>query len=123
MAHTIMLKWIREHLKYSRHQAWLGEHFQGNYITARDGDSILTAIVEKLEGVDPNGREFSVLAQTAIDSFTKPSEMYGAEVVAHWEFRSPPKEFKVPARFITIEAVRIQALYIRDLRQGVNQTR
>ena len=77
-----MLKWIREYRKYSRHQDWLRTHFEGNYMTARDGDSILTAIADRLQGVDPDGSEFSALAQETIASFTQPSTVYGTVVVA-----------------------------------------
>src|SRR5690242_5433287 len=99
-----MLKWIREYVDYSRHEKWLQKHFEGNYITARDGSAVLTAIVDKLHGADPNGSEFEGLARAAIASFTRPSTVYGEEAVTYWEFLSPPRQFKVPARFITIEA-------------------
>ena len=109
-----MLKWIRSYRNYSRHQDWLNTHFEGDYIRARAGDSILTHIVDMLEGIGPDSAEFPRRATKAIAALTRPDAAWG-KVVA---FRDSHKTFdyEVPARFITVEAVHQQARYIREVR-------
>jgi hypothetical protein len=110
-----MLKWIRGFMNYYRHDEWLAAHFQeGGYIMARDGSSILTAIVDMLDGIDPDSVKFPDRAMAAIQTLTRPDSIWGSVVA----YKAPYKtcEDQVPARLITVEAVRKHARHIRDLR-------